>query len=98
MNLSRVSVPALLVAALLSFNVSARRLWIRFSNPCSVRSANSVSESAPRAIDVRYKIRTEKWQSSFKLLNSKVGSPAWIRTTIHGSKGRCPTIRRPGNI
>ena len=25
------------------------------------------------------------------------GSPAWIRTTIHGSKGRCPTIRRPGN-
>ena len=26
------------------------------------------------------------------------GSPAWIRTTIHGSKGRCPTIRRPGNI
>src|ERR1043165_201473 len=26
-----------------------------------------------------------------------VGSPAWIRTTIHGSKGRCPTIRRPGN-
>ena len=25
-----------------------------------------------------------------------VGSPAWIRTTIHGSKGRCPTIRRPG--
>src|SRR5258706_3649380 len=28
---------------------------------------------------------------------SKFGSPAWIRTTIHGSKGRCPTIRRPGN-
>ena len=26
------------------------------------------------------------------------GSPAWIRTTIHGSKGRCPTIRRPGNF
>ena len=26
------------------------------------------------------------------------GSPAWIRTTIHGSKGRCPTIRRPGNL
>ena len=26
------------------------------------------------------------------------GSPAWIRTTIHGSKGRCPTIRRPGKI
>src|SRR5260370_12148459 len=22
------------------------------------------------------------------------GSPAWIRTTIHGSKGRCPTVRR----
>src|SRR4051794_21884648 len=27
----------------------------------------------------------------------RTGSPAWIRTTIHGSKGRCPTIRRPGN-
>ena len=26
------------------------------------------------------------------------GSPAWIRTTIHGSKGRCPTIRRPGMV
>jgi hypothetical protein len=26
------------------------------------------------------------------------GSPAWIRTTIHGSKGRCPTIRRPGTV
>jgi hypothetical protein len=26
------------------------------------------------------------------------GSPAWIRTTIHGSKGRCPTIRRPGKM
>src|SRR5215471_16975406 len=28
----------------------------------------------------------------------RFGSPAWIRTTIHGSKGRCPTIRRPGNF
>jgi hypothetical protein len=26
------------------------------------------------------------------------GSPAEIRTPIHGSKGRCPTIRRPGKI
>jgi hypothetical protein len=33
------------------------------------------------------------------LIDSKAcGSPAWIRTTIHGSKGRCPTIRRPGKI
>ena len=32
-------------------------------------------------------------------INTKMsGSPAWIRTTIHGSKGRCPTIRRPGKI
>jgi hypothetical protein len=30
-------------------------------------------------------------------LSPRCGSPAWIRTTIHGSKGRCPTIRRPGN-
>src|SRR5215813_10374090 len=28
----------------------------------------------------------------------RFGSPAWIRTTIHGSKGRCPTIRRPGSV
>src|SRR5262245_12052664 len=28
-----------------------------------------------------------------KFANWKSGSPAWIRTTIHGSKGRCPTIR-----
>ena len=27
-----------------------------------------------------------------------VGSPTWIRTTIHGSKGRCPTVRRSGKI
>ena len=26
------------------------------------------------------------------------GSPTWIRTTIHGSKGRCPTVRRSGKI
>jgi hypothetical protein len=33
------------------------------------------------------------------LIDSKLrGSPAWIRTTIHGSKGRCPTIRRPGKM
>src|ERR1035437_5881144 len=31
------------------------------------------------------------------LIARGTGSPAWIRTTIHGSKGRCPTIRRPGN-
>src|SRR5262249_40616430 len=33
---------------------------------------------------------------SLKLITERCGSPAWIRTTIHGSKGRCPTIRRPG--
>ena len=27
-----------------------------------------------------------------------VGSPTWIRTTVHGSKGRCPTVRRSGKI
>jgi hypothetical protein len=26
----------------------------------------------------------------------EAGSPTWIRTTIHGSKGRCPTVRRSG--
>lgn len=28
----------------------------------------------------------------------KCGSPTWIRTTIHGSKGRCPTVRRSGKL
>ena len=49
-------------------------------------------------------IRTEKQRSytnptEYLLLFSMRlfgGSPAWIRTTIHGSKGRCPTVRRPG--
>ena len=36
-----------------------------------------------------------KFELEFELESN--GSPAWIRTTIHGSKGRCPTIRRPGN-
>ena len=31
------------------------------------------------------------------LVTTRYGSPARIRTSIHGSKGRCPTIRRPGN-
>jgi hypothetical protein len=44
-----------------------------------------------------YKIRTKELGAFFKALNLLFGSPAWIRTTIHGSKGRCPTIRRPGN-
>jgi hypothetical protein len=30
-------------------------------------------------------------------VTDRFGSPTWIRTTIHGSKGRCPTIRRSGN-
>lgn len=33
---------------------------------------------------------------SGRVIGKTSGSPAWIRTTIHGSKGRCPTIRRPG--
>ena len=27
-----------------------------------------------------------------------IGSPTRIRTSIHGVKGRCPTIRRSGNV
>jgi hypothetical protein len=45
----------------------------------------------------RYKIRTKERYHPSNLLNLIGGSPAWIRTTIHGSKGRCPTIRRPGS-
>ena len=43
-----------------------------------------------------YKIRTKRGVTFSKVLYLLIGSPAWIRTTIHGSKGRCPTIRRPG--
>ena len=28
----------------------------------------------------------------------RFGSPKWIRTTVHGVKGRCPTIRRSGSV
>jgi hypothetical protein len=43
-------------------------------------------------------LRTFNGRECFLVIDSKLGgSPAWIRTTIHGSKGRCPTIRRPGN-
>ena len=31
------------------------------------------------------------------VLCKKNGSPTWIRTTTHGSKGRCPTVRRSGS-
>ena len=41
--------------------------------------------------------RWRQLQERQKLSKTEAGSPAWIRTTIHGSKGRCPTIRRPGN-
>jgi hypothetical protein len=75
-------------------------LRIRFSNPCSACSCNRVNGfggiEKPRVSRHRYKICTCKRQSPSKVLTPKVGSPAWIRTTIHGSKGRCPTIRRPG--
>ena|GEM_PF-3988862 len=37
---------------------------------------------------------TEKARSGRRVV---FGSPARIRTSIHGVKGRCPTIRRPGN-
>ena len=46
------------------------------------QSGSNGSASEPSRVDV---------------LQAKAGSPAWIRTTIHGSKGRCPTVRRPGN-
>jgi hypothetical protein len=36
------------------------------------------------------------WAAGTQVTIEGNGSPAWIRTTIHGSKGRCPTIRRPG--
>src|ERR1035438_10396736 len=41
--------------------------------------------------------RWRQLQQPEKLSKTEVGSPARIRTSIHGSKGRCPTIRRPGN-
>jgi hypothetical protein len=69
---------------------------VRISNPCSAHSSNNVNEFCRTASGRRYKIRTTTGCLSCKLLNLRGGSPAWIRTTIHGSKGRCPTIRRPG--
>ncbi len=45
----------------------------------------------------RYKNCTNEVDDFCNLLIQKVGSPTWIRTTINGSKGRCPTIRRSGS-
>jgi hypothetical protein len=52
------------------------------------------------SIYLKSEVCTKSVQRSAKCnyLKHRSGSPAWIRTTIHGSKGRCPTIRRPGNI
>ena len=66
--------------------------------PHELGLGNSISSAGSRKAEsgLRYKICTKTHHPTSKLLNLKVGSPAWIRTTIHGSKGRCPTIRRPG--
>jgi hypothetical protein len=52
----------------------------------SVQNSNPLSD-----VDGRVGALATEW------LKSKVGSPTWIRTTINGSKGRCPTVRRSGN-
>jgi hypothetical protein len=61
-------------------------------------------------LDVTFTNRSELWhfrilqvqqnkrRKRLRRLSLRNGSPAWIRTTIHGSKGRCPTIRRPGSM
>src|SRR5579871_1901435 len=49
-----------------------------------------------KAVWKRYKTKGNVESASVHRKKRR-GSPAWIRTTIHGSKGRCPTIRRPGN-
>ena len=57
--------------------------------------------SAEPSMDSNQKIndlRRGKTRKRFVFSGKFGGSPAWIRTTIHGSKGRCPTIRRPGNV
>src|SRR5437867_1032005 len=58
------------------------------------------SMSSPGLTRVQQQTSVQTWtrQLLSKLLKLKDGSPAWIRTTIHGSKGRCPTIRRPGKM
>ncbi len=35
--------------------------------------------------------------TTMSAMTKRCGSPTWIRTTINGSKGRCPTVRRSGN-
>jgi hypothetical protein len=50
-----------------------------------------------RTLAVRtLQVQQNKGRSHFPGPSLRDGSPAWIRTTIHGSKGRCPTVRRPG--
>ena len=70
--------------------LSKRRLGrtARCERPCSNRSRSC-------AIRTRKVIEKDRRTAGLDAI-WKFGSPAWIRTTIHGSKGRCPTVRRPG--
>jgi hypothetical protein len=66
--------------------------------PCSDRSGiKAVWKLNKTNGDVKPASVHNSYTEFYKRLKTKDGSPAWIRTTIHGSKGRCPTIRRPGN-
>src|SRR5579864_2334609 len=58
--------------------------------------SSDISAAASRERRYHGQQRTSELENDFPG-SPDGGSPAWIRTTIHGSKGRCPTIRRPGN-
>ena len=71
-------------------------LWTLQSEECRRKKYGALGAGIRQIVPM---VRTAPQPGSSHALTSKgIGSPAWIRTTIHGSKGRCPTIRRPGNL
>src|SRR5580658_7950970 len=81
---------------------SGRNLGVEFECPRSLTSNQRERTARKKSRNVADTGEGNGWRCSqenwpLELGRKGVGSPAWIRTTIHGSKGRCPTIRRPGN-
>lgn len=68
---------------------------MRRNLPC-LAGPGSRNGNTGRRVSQRATVPSSKTGREVTELGS--GSPAWIRTTIHGSKGRCPTVRRPGSV
>jgi hypothetical protein len=69
-----------------------RSLLSNWRDPRACKNLRNVADTGEPGCQ---RCRQDNGRGNF--VRGRYGSPAWIRTTIHGSKGRCPTIRRPGS-